>query len=266
MGLVLAVALFGCSRYHGGKIEGFRLVLKTMCRGQDLGDYGQMVRTCLGIFSHGTEEQLYEILPHIGILRSPLFLKPLLSLLKSGKSYQQEFAAVALGSVGDSRAIRSLAKVFMESISAHRGEVRSLQASIIQSLGDIGNEQAIQPLLRIYKLRVGSDRSSSCWQGWVLTALGNLAQQGGMQAVRELTTCMRTESELLRAQAVAEMAMAFWHRPAEVPEEVLKDMYMMTADRSEGVRAAALSALSDLAKLGAVEIDRNLPPARSSIF
>ncbi|MEE2822025.1 MAG: hypothetical protein VYA53_03490 [Acidobacteriota bacterium] len=224
-----------------------------------------MVRTCLDVFSHGTEEQLYEILPHVSILRSPLFLKPLLSLLKSGKVYQQEFAAVALGSVGDSQAIKPLTDVFMKSISAHRDDVRSLQASIVQSLGDIGNEQAIQPLLRIYKLRVGSGRLSSCRQSWVLAALGNLAQQGGMRAVRELTTCMRTESELLRAQAVAEMAMAFWHRPAEVPEEVLEDMYMMTADRSEGVRAAALSALSDLAKLGVVETDRSLPPAPFSI-
>jgi HEAT repeat protein len=221
-----------------------------MYRGQDIGDREELTQTCLMTLSRGEENQLYEILPHISILRSPAFLEPLLKLLESGQRNQQEFAAVALGSMGDGRAIQPLFKVFMQPSSLRGSGAQSLQASIIHALGEMGDEGSIKPLLEIYSLDSGSKQGASDRSSWVLSAMGNLAQQGSTLAVKELTRLMRDQDSLLRAQAVAEMAVAFWHRPNEVPETVLQEMRALAKDPSEEVKTAALDALSDLAQLG----------------
>jgi HEAT repeat protein len=221
-----------------------------MYRGQDIGDREALIQTCLAILSRGKEEQLYAILPHISIIRSPAFFEPLLKLLESGKRNQQEFAAVALGSMGDGRAIKPLFKAFMQSSSLRGSDAQSLQASIIHALGEMGDEGAIEPLQEIYSLDSGSNQASSRQLSWVLSAMGNLAQQGDMLAVKELIRLMRDKDALLRAQAVAELAVAFWHRPNEMPETVLHEIISLTKDPSEEVQTAALDSLSDLAKLG----------------
>lgn len=229
-----------------------------MYRGQDIGDREELIQTCLAILSRGKEKQLYEILPHISIIRSPAFFEPLLKLLESGKRNQQEFAAVALGSMGDGRAIKPLFKVFMQSLSLRGSGAQSLQASIIHALGEMADEGAIKPLLEIYSLDSGSKQPSSRRSSRVLSAMGNLAQQGNMLAVKELTRLMRDEDSLLRAQAVAEMAVAFWHRPNEVPETVLQEILSLTKDPSAEVQKAALDSLSDLAKLGCQGAEQRL--------
>ena len=226
------------------------LLSKLMYRGQDIGDREELIQTCIAILSRGKEKQLYEVLPHISIVRSPTFLEPLLKLLESGKHYQQEFAAVALGSMGDGRAIEPLFKLFMQPSSLRGRGAPSLQATIIHALGEIGDERAIKPLLEIYDLAPGSNSSSSRRQIWILAAIGNLAQQGNVMAVKELTRLMRDEDTLLRAQAVTEMGVAFWQRPNEMPETVLQEIISLTRDPSQEVQTAALASLSDLAKLG----------------
>ena len=61
---------------------------------------------------------------------------------------------------------------------------------------------------------------------------------------------MKEKNSGLRAQAVRELAVAYWHRPNEVPETVFHAMTVLAGDDSDEVRGAALSALSDLAQLG----------------
>ena len=157
---------------------------------------------------------------------------------------------MALGSMGDGRAIKPLLKVFMQPSSLRGSGDQSLQASIIHALGEMGNQGAIEPLLEIYNLDSGLNQGASHRSSWVLSAMGNLAQQGNMLAVKELTRLMRDEDSLLRAQAVVEMAVAFWHRPNEVPETVLQEIISLTKNSSEEVQTAALDSLFDLAKLG----------------
>ena len=218
-----------------------------MYRGKDIGGREKLIQTCLSILVEGKDKKLYEVLPHISIVRSPLFLEPLLQLLQSRNRNQKEFAAVALGSLGDAQAIEPLYKVFVEP-STFRGKgSQSLQASIIHALGEVGDGQAIEPLQAIYK-REGN--AAVRRKAWVLSALGNLAQQGNVGAVKELTRVMKEKAPALRAQAVQELAVAYWHRPNQVPETVFHVMTVLAGDDSDEVRGAALAALSDLGQLG----------------
>lgn len=218
-----------------------------MYRGKDIGGREKLIQTCLKILVEGKAKKLYEVLPHISIVRSPLFLEPLLKLLKSGNRNQKEFAAVALGSLGDSRAIEPLYTTFTKPSTLRGKGSQSLQASIIHALGEIGDEQAIEPLQAIFK---GEGSAALRRKGWVLSALGNLAQQGHAVAVKELTGVMKDKDPALRAQAVRELAVAYWHRPNEVPETVFHAITVLAADDSDEVRGAALVALTDLAQLG----------------
>lgn len=221
-----------------------------MYRATDIGGRERLTQTCLKILKEGQEKQLYEVLPHISIVRSPLFFEPLLKLLQSGNREQREFSAVALGSLGDPRAIEPLYQVFMRPATFKGKGTGSLQASLIHALGEMGDGQAVELLLNIYKLASRGSPLISHRKSWVLSAIGNLAQQGAVIAVKELTRLMREKDTELRAQAVMELAVAYWHRPSELPETVLHEMISLTEDDSEEVRQAALSSLSDLAQLG----------------
>ncbi|MEE8348597.1 MAG: hypothetical protein V3R94_03435 [Acidobacteriota bacterium] len=229
-----------------------------MYRGQDIGDREELIQTCLTILGDGNEKQLYEVLPHISVVRDPAFLEPLLKLLESKKRHQQEFAAAALGSLGDVKAIEPLHRMFLRSSSLRGSNTQSFQATIIHALGQIGDERAIQPLLEIYNMAPESNAASSGRRTWVLSALGILAQQENMMAVKELTRLMREDDFRRRAQAVTEMGVAFWHRPNEVPETVLQEIISLTEDPSEEVQTAALAVLSDLAKLGCQGAEQRL--------
>jgi HEAT repeat protein len=122
----------------------------------------------------------------------------------------------------------------------------------------MGDGKAIEPLQAIYK---GEGNAALRRKAWVLSALGNLAQQGNMGAVKELTRVMKEKAPALRAQAVQELAVAYWHRPNEVPETVFHVMTVLVGDGSDEVRGAALAALSDLAHLGCQAAEQFIQPA-----
>ena len=223
----------------------------SMYRGQNLGNRKQLIQRCLEILEKGDEEKIYEILPHLRIVRSPTFLSPLLRLLKSGSANQAEFAALALGSLGDPAAIDPLCELFKKLVPGKdKGEKESLQAHIIQALGEIGDDAAVGPLRRIYQMKAGSEELVNRRKTWVLEAIGCLAQQGCVTAVKELIGLMREEKGELRAQVITELGVAYWHRPNELPETVLHEMVSLTEDRTGEVKRAARSALSALARLG----------------
>lgn len=213
-----------------------------------MGDRKQLIQHCLEILEEGDEGQIYEILPHLRIVRSPTFLAPLLRLLETGSGNQVEFAAMALGSLGDPAAIEPLFEVF-KGLAGKTG-TESQQAHVIQALGEIGDDAAMEPLQQIYRMRSGSRKLQVERKRRVLEAMGCLAQQECVTAVKELIGLMREERGTPQAQAITELGVAYWHRPQELPETVLHAMISLAEDRDEEVKRSARSALSNLARLG----------------
>lgn len=221
-----------------------------MYRGKDIGDRERLTQTCLRIFQSGSSEQLYSILPHISVIRSPLFFEPLVVLLSSPERIRKEFAALALGSLGDPRAIEPLLAALKDRSTLKGTGTHSLQTAIIVALGEIGEEAAVAPLLEIYSATSPQGHFSNRRKELVLASLGSLAQQGSTRAERELIRIVREEGPELRAVALTELATAYWHRPNGVPENVFGLLSSLAEDRSGEVRNAALAALSNLADLG----------------
>ena len=60
-----------------------------------------MIRECLAVMESGDIEDLFEIIPRIGVLRDPRFNGPLLSLLSHDDIKRREFAAYSMGAIGD---------------------------------------------------------------------------------------------------------------------------------------------------------------------
>ena len=221
-----------------------------MFLGEHIVSREKLIRACLKILQDGKRDELYSILPYISVVRTPSFFPPLIELLQSNRKEQQEFAALALGSLGDSKAIGPLYEVFVEPSIFRETSTQSLQASIILALGQIGNEGAVGPLLQIYALDSRSVTLRINRRMWVLSAIGNIAQQGSTLGVKELVRLMRNKDTALRAHAVNELAIAFWHRPNDIPDTVLQQMLSLTRDKARTVRNAAIWSLSDLADLG----------------
>ena len=159
-----------------------------MYRGQDIGDRDQLVATCIEILRSGSEAERYKILPHVSVTRCKRFLEPLLKLLGSDTPEDKEFAALALGALGDPAAIDPLFAVLQDSRIFNKGGNRSLEAAVILTLGEIGHEKAVALLLQVYDLRYFGEPSSHNRKVNVLSALGLLAQQGSESAVGELLT------------------------------------------------------------------------------
>jgi HEAT repeat protein len=223
-------------------------------RGKDIKSKEQLRETCLKIIQRGSHADLYDILPHLRILRSPSFLAPLLDLLKEGNTDQQAAAAMALGSLGDERALEPLREAFLKSDSASS----VVQSAIIEALGELGSERAVEIIVEVYKVDSSVDEVRPPAH-LAIAALGQLAQQGVAAAEAELLKLMSDTSESVRIQAVTELSVAFWHRPNELPKRLLERIVELTTGDVSEVRMAAKAALSNLAQLGSVEAEKLLP-------
>lgn len=233
-----------------------------MYRGQDFANREELVENCLRVMKAGKKKELYDILPFISVLRSPDFYDPLLELLRSPQRDHQEFAALGLGSLGNPEAIEPLYETWVDLSSGGRSVPESLQIALILALGEIGDEQAVEPLLKIFAEDARDEDLTSRRRSWVLSALGNLAQQGMILAVKELTQFMRRPEPELRAQAVSEVTVAYWHRVGELPETVLQQIVSLTDDSADEVRRSALASLRDLARLGCRGAEQHLERKR----
>jgi HEAT repeat protein len=153
---------------------------------------------------------------------------------------------MALGSLGDERALEHLRAAFQQSDSTSD----ALQAAIIEALGELGSERAVEIIVEIYKMDTAEDDLGPHRAHLAIAALGQLAQQGVTAAEDELLQLMANSSEAVRIQSVTELSVAFWHRPNAIPERLLSRIVTLASEDSSEVKMAARASLSNLAQLG----------------
>ncbi len=228
---------------------------QTLYRGKDIGSREQLIQTCLRVVETGSAEERYRILPHMSVIRARRYLAPLMKLLQSADTSEKEFAALALAGLGDPLAIEPLTSLFDNPETFQDPNSESLETAIIFALGEIGDERAVAPLLRIYEIRLRPNESRLERRCCILSSLGSLAQQGSERAQGALDSFTKEGDVAIRVLAVTELAAAYWHRAPEVPSTVLDQMVSLARTAPEEVQKAALSSLSALANLGCPEAE-----------
>ncbi|MBN2319770.1 MAG: hypothetical protein JXR49_11860 [Acidobacteria bacterium] len=219
----------------------------------------EMIRDCLQIIESGDVEELFDIIPRIGVLRDSRFQKPLIALLRGGDSKRREFAAYSMGAMADRNFLEPLKKAFLET-RAHKGFGSSeLQIAIIEAIGTIGDDAAVDFFLptlktccarKVSSSRKGAGKTAARMGKWIIESLGAIAQQGGEQSLKALVELTGHPDSEIKAQAVSEISVAYWHRPNEVDEPTLDKIYQLTTHPEAIVAESALAALQNLADVG----------------
>ena len=219
-------------------------------RGKNIGGHGKLSDTCLQIISEGEVDLIYEILPHIRVVRSREFYAPLVKLLNGGNYDQRAAAAAALGSLGLPECIEPLQEAFKSiDLSKKRG-AHVLQASIVRALGEIPAPVSVKILDEIARIETVEDTFALRRPALIVGALGQLAQQEVTQAEASLIRFLSDHDPVIRSLAVTEVALAYWHRPNLISGTLLQQILDLTGDKSEDVANAAVAALTSLAQLG----------------
>ncbi len=209
----------------------------------------EMIQDCLLVMNSGDIEDLFEIIPRIGVLRDRRFHEPLNGLLLDKDAKKREFAAYAMGAIGDREFLDPLKKAFLE-VRAMKGfGVEELQIAIIEAIGAIGDDAAVDFFLPILKSS-GTARDLGKMRRWIIESLGAIAQQGGTRSLAALVEITDHDEPELRAQALSEVSVAFWHRPNDIEDSILERIYNLTHDRNPIVAESALAALQSLADVG----------------
>jgi HEAT repeat protein len=210
----------------------------------------EVVEECLRIMAAASGKDLFEIIPRVGVLRHPRFAEPLTALLIHKDLKRREFAAYAMGAMGDRRFLEPLKAAFAEALALKGSRAEELRVAIVEAIGAIGDDGAVEffmPTLRTPP----RNRQERQIQRWMLEALGAIAQQGGeasLAALLELATQRHTPE--LRAPAIMELSVAYWHRPNKIPGRVLDRICESTRDRDSVVSESAIAALRSLADVG----------------
>lgn len=210
----------------------------------------EVVQDCLRIMASASGKDLFEIIPRVGVLRDPRFCEPLISLLTHKDLKRREFAAYAMGAMGDPRFLEPLKSAFTEAITLKGSHAEDLQVAIVEAIGAIGNDRAVEFFMPTLKV-APRNRQERQIKRWMLEALGAIAQQGGeasMAALLELATNHQVAE--LRAQAIMELSVAYWHRPNKIPARVLDRICESTRDEDAVVSESAVAALRSLADVG----------------
>ena len=207
-----------------------------------------MIQDCLLTINSGDIEELFEIIPRLGVLRDPRFAEPLLNLLAHGSIKQREFAAYALGAMGNREFVDPLKKMLLESPEMKGFGVGEFQIAVIDAIGSIGDDVAVDfflPLLKSCEKAKGTKIAQ-----WIIESLGSIAQQGGVRSLDALVQLTYHADPELQELSVSEISIAFWHRPNEIEESILARICELTSDRNPAVAESALAALQSLADVG----------------
>jgi HEAT repeat protein len=205
------------------------------------------IRDCLRIMESGDIEELFEIIPRLGVLRDRRFHEPLIRILSQRDIKRCEFAAYAMGAMGDAEFLEALKKAFQEAQKMKGFGAQDLLIAVIEAIGAIGDDAAVDFFLPILK---GSEAVSPKMLKWIVESLGAIAQQGGARSLGALLEMTEHRNQELRCLALSELAVAYWHRPNEIAESTLDRIYALTTDRNAVVAESAVAALQNLADVG----------------
>ncbi|MBN1567980.1 MAG: hypothetical protein JXA73_09045 [Acidobacteria bacterium] len=222
-----------------------------------------MIRDCLEVMESGDIEDLFEIIPRIGVLRDPRFNEPLLALLFHEDAKRREFAAYSMGAIGDRYFLEPLKKAFNKARQLKGFGARELQIAVIEAIGAIGDDAAVDFFLPVLKSCCAnkasterkSARSALRMSQWIIESLGAIAQQGGTRSLEALVELIKHDDPEIQAQALSELSVAYWHRPNEVSDEIIEKIYELTTDNETIVAESALAALQNLADVGCLRAE-----------
>lgn len=218
-----------------------------------------MIRECLVIMESGDIEDLFEIIPRIGVLRDPRFNEPLLALLSHDDVKRREFAAYCMGAMGDRSFLDPLKKAFLQTKQLKGFGARDLQIAIIEAIGSIGDDAAVDFFLPVLKTCCankavskgkGASRNAVRMSKWIIESMGAIAQQGGDRSMEALLELATHDDPEIQALAISELSVAYWHRPNEIEETTLEKIFELTTHHEPLVAESALAALQNLADVG----------------
>jgi HEAT repeat protein len=218
-----------------------------------------MIRECLAVMESGTIEDLFEIIPRIGVLRDSRFHAPLISLLSHRDIKRREFAAYSMGAMADRKFVEPLKKAFLHARQLKGFDAQELQIAIIEAIGAIGDDAVVDFFLPALKTccaakaaggKKVAGKNAERMSKWIIESLGAIAQQGGPRSLHALLELVSHHDPEIQAQALSELSVAYWHRPNEVRESVLEKIFALTRHREPLVAESAISALQNLADVG----------------
>ncbi len=219
-----------------------------------------MIRECLAIMESGDIEDLFEIIPRIGVVRDPRFSEPLLALLSQDDDIKRrEFAAYSMGAMADRSFLEPLKKAFLQARQLKGFGARDLQIAIIEAIGSIGDDAAVDFFLPVLKTCCaakasaegkGASRNAGRMSKWIIESLGAIAQQGGTRSLDALLELTSHDDPEIQALALSELSVAYWHRPNEIDDTTLDKIFELTTDSEPLVAESALAALQNLADVG----------------
>jgi HEAT repeat protein len=209
----------------------------------------ESIRECLRILEDGSLEDLFEIIPRVGVLRDGRFVGPLRLLLAGNDIKKREFAAYAMGAMGERHFLGPLKDAFLKARGLRGAEAEDLMVAVIEAIGALGDDAAVEFFLPVL-LGEAAERVSGKLSRWIVESLGAVAQQGGERATDALVQLTRHPDSDLRSHAITELSVAYWHRPNEIPDSTLSRIHDLTRDRSRSVAESAISALQGLADVG----------------
>ena len=219
----------------------------------------EMIQDCLAILKSGKTEDLFDIIPWIGVLRDPRFHEPLLDLLRHGTVRKREFAALAMGAISDSVFLAPLRKTFTEIRGMKGFGLEALRNAIIEAMGAIGDDNAVHFLgtaletfaaVKSMNPDARERRKAAKMCESIIASLGAIAQQGGPRSVDALIELTDHDDAGIQAQAASELSIAYWHRPNDIDDSLLGKIIELINQGEPIVAESALSALHDLADVG----------------
>lgn len=208
----------------------------------------ELIQDCLLTIESGDVEDLFEIIPRIGVLRDPRFHEPLIRLLFHKDTKRCEFAACAMGAMGSREFLEPLKKAFLQAEKIRGFGAQDFLIAVIEAIGAVGDDAAVEFFLPILKGPEAATHTRML--KWIVESLGAIAQQGGSRSLGALLEMTEHRNPELRAQALSELAVAYWHRPNEIADSTVDRIYELTTDRNAMVAESAVAALQSLADVG----------------